>query len=255
MSMPVLSRGGSHCCPLVVHRRVLSLLPHFLLEIIATVFFLAVAGSPSHVHYLVVVFVRCCRRRCCLSSCPLPSVALRPRDHRHSFLLGGGRIVRLPFTFCLAWLFVASHLVAPPPPLPLVFTTRCFLPVSSRSANSASRRLEAPPAFETSSPLVCWRLPSCLPLVPRLVVATPPPLVLLTRRLRLSTRNLCILTSRRLLSTGASPPFCIGFAYWLSRRLSPCRLCFASPIFALPPHVSFLYPPPVFASAGCCVAS
>ena len=243
-------------------------------------------------YYLVVVFVRCCRRRRCPSSCPLPSVALPPRDHRHSFLLGGGRIVRLPFTFCLLWLFVASHLVAPPPPLPLVFTTRCFLPVSSRSANSASRRLEAPPAFDTSSPLVCWRLPSCLPLVPRLVVTTPlvapppplvlsthrrllrrrcllftdtsphvwlvviltpPPLVLLTRRLRLSTRNLCILTSRRLLSTGASPPFCIVFADWLSRRLSPCRLRFASPFLALPPHVSFP-PPPVFASAGCCVA-
>ena len=77
-----------------------------------------------------------------------------------------------------------------------------------------------------------------------IVMLTPPPLVLLTRRLRLSTRNLCILTSRRLLSTGASPPFCIGFADWLSRRLSPCRLCFASPILALPPHVSFLYPPP-----------
>ena len=73
---------------------------------------------------------------------------------------------------------------------------------------------------------------------------THPPLVLLTRRLRLSTRNLCILTSRRLLSTGASPPFCIGFADWLSRRLSPCRLCFASPFLALPPHVSFLYPLP-----------
>ena len=204
--------------------------------------------------------------------------------------MAGSSVSRSP------WLFVASHLVAPPPPLPLVFTTRCFLPVpeSSRSANSASRRLEAPPAFETSSPLVCWRLPSCLPLVPRLVVTTPlvapppplvlsthrrllrrrcllftdtsphawlvviltpPPLVLLTRRLRLSTRNLCILTSRRLLSTGASPPFCIVFADWLSRRLSPCRLCFASPFLALPPHVSFLYPPPVFASAGCCVAS
>ena len=205
MSMPVLSRGGSHCCPLVVH----ALPPRDHRHS----FFLAVAGSPSHVYYLVVVFVRCCRRRRCPSSCPLPSVALPPRDNRHGFLLGGGRIVRLPFTFCLPWLFVASHLVAPPPPLPLVFTTRCFLPVSSRSANSASRRLEAPPAFETSSPLVCWRLPSCLPLVPRLVVATPlvappPPLVLSTHHR--------LLRRRCLLFTDTSPHVCLSFADWLS---------------------------------------
>ena len=84
-----------------------------------------------------------------------------------------------------------------------------------------------------------------MPLVCQLVVTlTPPPLVLLTRPPRLLTRNLCLLMPRRLLSTGASPPFCIGFADWLSRRLSPCRLCFASPILALPPHVSFLSPPP-----------
>ena len=145
MSMPVLSRGGSHCCPLVVHRRVLSLLPHFLLEIIATVFCLAVAGSPSQVHSVVVVFVRCCRRRCCLSSCPLPSVALPPRDHRHSFLLGGGRIVRLPFTFSLPWLVVALHLVAPHLPPPLVLMTRRLLVLSSFcSATSAFPCLEAP---------------------------------------------------------------------------------------------------------------
>ena len=117
------------------------------------------------------------------------TVFLPPRSSSRSspqFLLGGGGIVRLPFTFTLPWLVVALHLVAPPPPLPLVFTTHCVLLLSSCSATSASHSLEAPLAFETMTPLVCWCHPSHLPLVPRLVVAThlvalpSPPLVLLT---------------------------------------------------------------------------
>ena len=108
------------------------------------------------------------------SSCPLLFCRTSSSRSSPQFLLGGGGIVRFPFTFTLPWLVVASHLVAPPPPLPLVFTTHCVLLLSSCSATSASHCLEAPLAFETMSPLVCWCHPSNLPLIPRLVVATHP---------------------------------------------------------------------------------
>ncbi len=122
-------------------------------------------------------------------SSPLLLLFLPPLDHCHSFLLGGGGIVCLPFTFSLHWLVATSHLVAPPLPLPLVFTTRCLLLVSSCSATYASCCLKAPLAFKMPSPLVCRSLPSRLPLVPLLVVTMPlvtplsPHLVLLTNQL------------------------------------------------------------------------
>jgi hypothetical protein len=77
-----------------------------------------------------------------------------------------------------------------------------------------------------------------LPLVCRLVVTlTPLPLLLLTCRLHLWARNLCLLTPLCLLSTGASPPVCLLFANWLLCCLSQRLRRFAPPFVALPPHL------------------
>ena len=223
-----------------------------------------------------------------------PSVALPPRDHRHSLLLGSGGIIRLPFTLRFPWLIVASHLVAPPQPLPLVFTKRCFLFVSSCSATSASRRLEAPPAFETPLLLVCWRPPSRLPLVSWLVVATPlvvpPPLVISTHRRAAAS---CLLTPPLLFASrapagcqvdastsrpldapspsldakplpydGPSPlvHWCLSFLLLLVSRPVVASPLAAPPLLcitfprAASSRVILYPPPPLFAPAGCCVA-
>jgi hypothetical protein len=215
-----------------------------------------------------------------------PSVAIPPRYHRHSLLLGSGGIIHLPFTLRFPWLIVASHLVAPPQPLPLVFTKRCL---SSCSATSASRRLEAPPAFETPLLLVCWRPPSRLPLVSRLVVATPlvvpPPLVLSTHRRAAASYLLTppllfasrapagcqvdattsrpldapspSLDAKPLPHDGPSPlvHWCLSFLLLLVSRLVVASPLAAPPLLRITfPRAAasrvILYPPPLFARAG-----
>ena len=124
---------------------------------------------------------------------------------------------------------IASCLLAPPP----------FASCSLAGCRDASRHVAAAascPLKKTAS----FRdtVPSCLPLVCRLVVTlTPLPLLLLTCRLRLWARNLCLLTPLCLLSTGASPPVCLLFANWLLCCLSQRLRRFAPPFVALPPHV------------------
>ncbi len=189
-------------------------------------------------------------------------------------MLGGGGILRLPFTFSLhcwlsrriLWLHLylylsplrcASCFSCPPAAkhLPLVVSrcrrlSRChrllsagtpppFASFSLAGCRDASRHVAAAASCPLKKP-ASFRdtVPSCLPLVCRLVVTlTPPPLLLLTCCLRLWARNLCLLTPLCLLSTGASPPVCPLFANWLLCCLSQRLRCFAPPFVALPPHV------------------
>jgi len=222
--------------------------------------------------------VCCCRRRCCPSSCHLPfcrtssSISLpkffawRWRDcpppihlqfalagccvlwlHLHLFLssLQRASSFSCPPAANLCLLSyrgtpgfrdaIASCLLAPPPPFASCSLAGCCN-ASRRAAAIASCPFNKPASF-------CDAFISCLPLVCRLVVMLmPPPLLLLTRRLRLLTCNLCLLTPLCLLSTGASPPVCLLFADCMLCCLSPCLRCFTSPYVALLPHLSILYP-------------
>ncbi len=95
---------------------------------------------------------------------------------------------------------------------------------SCRNA-AVSRPLKDPP------PLVCKCLPSCWPLVCQLVVVSP----LLSRCRRLSssqhatsascplTHCLCLETSHRHLSAGASPLICLSFTGWFPYIISSRR--------------------------------
>jgi hypothetical protein len=165
---------------------------------------------PSHVYYLIVVFVRCCRR------CRRPSSTSTSASRLYE-ALPPSRVL-LQRNLCLSSAgfrdAIASCLLAPP--LPFASRSPAGCRDASRStAAAASCPLDEPASFRGT-------IPSCLPLVCQLVVTLmPPPLVLLTRPLRLLMRNLCLLTPRRLFSTGASPPVCLLFADWFSCCLLP----------------------------------
>ncbi len=80
------------------------------------------------------------------------------------------------------------------------------------------------------------------------VVVPPPPLNLLMSCLRLA-----ICCHLFLLST--PPPGCLLFAGRLPCLILLYCLQLASPLIVLPPHLSILNPLPLFAMAGCCIAS
>jgi len=156
------------------------LLLHFLLKIITTVFCLAVMGLSASLSPLVCTgrltrHISSLHLYLCLSSLqstasfscsfavqPLPLVILRHHQlSRCNCLLSAG--ASPPICLFVPRLVVPKPLVTPP--LPLVLSKK-------------------PSTSEALLPLVCWRLPSWLPLVCQLVVTlTPPPLVLLMCRL------------------------------------------------------------------------
>ena len=70
-------------------------------------------------------------------------------------------LLPLPLPLLPLWLSLVCQLVVVLMPPPLVFLT--LLP----PLNTQPRPIKAPP------PLVCWHLSSCLPLIYRLVVASP----------------------------------------------------------------------------------
>jgi hypothetical protein len=152
-----------------------------------------------------------------------------------------------------------------------------------------SHRFEVRPAFKMPPPLVRWclRLIVTMPLVtplPLLVLSTihrllsanasppvgllftswlschpccraaaascpldtpPPPLILSTRCLCLATSRLCLATPCHLLSARASPLVCLSFAGWFIHHISSRRRL----------KCPSLTPVPSFTPAGCCVSS
>ena len=112
--------------------------------------------------------------------------------------------------------------------------------VAAKFRDSSARHFPSPSPSPTQKSLVCWMV----------VASMPPPLVFSTLSQLLNAHR----------GSVASCPWRLSSRSPLVCRLAvalPVVMCLrlVSPFVAQPPHASFLDPPSLFLSAGCCVAN